>query len=348
MHIAVSLCGEGSGHATRMSALCQQLAGRHRVTVWCPEHTREFMRPLLPECRFESLPWIRTVYDGNRVKIAATVRANAGTFLRSGKLVGELARALDDLAADAVVSDYEPFLVLAARRARIPAIRFSNQAVIDRHPALRLSWLVAWLTNRLMMPPAQAQVVSSFYNGDVGALVRSELAGRRGERENFVLVYARHGFAEQILPVLKAFPGQEFRIFPSDRHDFAQSLAACRGVIAPAGHQLTSEAAHLGRPLLAFPQENQYEQELNARMLERSGWGMRGRTDHTLEDVDRFLRFMPYFPLRRPDRGVLFRFHDCTDLAAERVEHLLTAHQAGRRQRPLRRSRRVRLPRVAT
>lgn len=348
MHIAMSLSGEGSGHATRMTALCQQLAERHRVTIWCPEHTRELMRPRLPECQFKSLPWIKTVYEGNRVRIVATARANAGAFLRSGKLVSELALALDDLAVDAVVSDYEPFLVQAARRARIPAIHFNHQAVIDRHPALRLSWLVAWLTNRLMMPPAQAQVVSSFYNGDVGALLRSELAGRRVERENFVLVYARRGFADQILAVLQAFPGQEFRIFPSDRYGFAQSLAACQGVIAPAGHQLTSEAVHLGRPLLAFPQENQYEQQLNARMLERSGWGMRGRTDHALEDVDRFLKFMPYFPLRRPDRGVFFRFHDCTDRAAARVEHLLTAHQAGRRQRPLRRSRRVPLPRVAT
>jgi len=344
MHFAVSLSGEGSGHATRMTALCLELTARHRVTVFCPNHTRESMQSTLPDCRFRDLPGIPTVYRGNGVRMLATVKRNAGTFLRSGGLVRELARDLEWLRVDAVVCDYEPFLPRAARLARTPAILFNHQGVVDRHPTPRPARLVAWLTNRVMMPPATARIVSSFYNGDVGPLLRPEIAGRREPKGDFVVVYARPGFAEHIQPVLRWFPGTEFRVFPSRQYDFAQSLAACRGAIAPAGHQFTSEALHLHKPLLAFPQERQYEQELNARMLERSGWGIRGRVERAEADVARFLKLLPWFPLCRPDGKVVFRFHDSTGQAARRIERVLDGVLARERLRPAQRPRRVLTP----
>ncbi|MBM3314807.1 hypothetical protein FJY71_03060, partial [candidate division WOR-3 bacterium] len=190
-----------------------------------------------------------------------------------------------------------------------------------------------WLTNRVMMPRSDGRILSSFYNGDVGALLRPEIAGRHEEPADFVVVYARAGFGEYILPAIGRHPETTFRVFPSAEYDFAQSLAACRGVIAPAGHQLTSEALHLRKPLLAFPQENQYEQDLNARMLERSGWGIRGGMDRIEEDVDRFLKLVPFFPLHPEEPGVVFRYDDCTDPATRRLELMLESLKA-RRRRP--------------
>jgi len=334
MHIAVSLTGEGSGHATRMSALCRALRDRHDVSIWCPLHTRRFMEHRLSGCQFSELPWFQAVYHGNRVLLLTTVRANIGLYLRTGPLALALAHDLQSRSVDGVVSDYEPFLSLAGLLAGRPVVQLNHQGVIDRHPALRFSWFVAWLTNRLMMPPATLRMISSFYNGDVGPLLRQEIAGRRGELASFVLVYARNGFAEHILPVLNLFSGTEFRVFPSEQHDYAESLAACRGVIAPAGHQLTSEALHLGKPLLVFPQDSQYEQELNATMLERSGRGLRGRIEHAAADVGRFLQLIPFFPLRRPAPGLILRLHDSTDQAAARIERVLLRAQE-RRRRPV-------------
>jgi uncharacterized protein (TIGR00661 family) len=347
MHIAVSLTGEGSGHATRMTALCRELGSRHEVSVWCPLHTRRLMQPRLPDSRFYELPWFQAAYDGNRVRLLETMRSNLGLFFRAGLVAISLARELESRQVDAVVSDYEPFLCLAGTMTGKPVLQLNHQGVIDRHPALRWDWFVAWLVNRIMMPPASERLVSSFYNGDVGPLLRPEIAGRREEPADFVVVYARTGFAEHVLPVLDKYPNTEFRVFPSEQHDYAESLAACRGVIAPAGHQLMSEALHLRKPLLAFPQDNQYEQELNARMLERSGWGMRGNIERVFEDVGRFLQFMPHFPLHRPRPGMELRFHDSTDQAARRVEGILEAEIAERPRRPAQRVRRVPSPRTA-
>lgn len=330
MHIAVSLNGEGSGHATRMTALCGPLSERHRVTIWCPRHTRLTMQPRLPRCTFHAMPYTPTLYDGNKVRNWATVRANAGLFWRGGRLVRALARKLEALGADAVVADYEPFLPRAARLAGIPSILFNHQGVVDLFPKFQPSWFIAWTVNRIMMPVATGRILSSFYDGDIGALLRPEIAGRREPPEDFILVYARRGFDEHILPVLDKFPGTRFRVFPSREHDFAQSLAACRGMIAPAGHQLTSEALHLRKPLLAFPQSGQYEQEINARMLERTGWGIHGRLKHTERDVSRFLELLPRFPLREPDPRFNFRFDDSTGEAVRLLEQKLEQAIAGR------------------
>lgn len=55
-----------------------------------------------------------------------------------------------------------------------------------------------------------------------------------------------------------------------DETTFVEDLASARAVLATAGHQLASEAMHLGKPMLLCP-EDSAEQRLNARELVRLG-----------------------------------------------------------------------------
>lgn len=86
------------------------------------------------------------------------------------------------------------------------------------------------------------------------------------------MVYLKKSLAEELLPILKLFPQNKLRFFPNSEHDFITSLASCRGVISSAGHQLISECLHLQKPMLVIPESGQYEQQLNAEMLEKTGW----------------------------------------------------------------------------
>jgi len=63
----------------------------------------------------------------------------------------------------------------------------------------------------------------------------------------------------------------EFR--PPSNTQFVADLASCRAVFATAGNQLISEAMHFGKPLLAMP-EDSLEQQLNAAMVQRLGYGL--------------------------------------------------------------------------
>jgi uncharacterized protein (TIGR00661 family) len=60
---------------------------------------------------------------------------------------------------------------------------------------------------------------------------------------------------------------------PFSEAGFIEDLATSRAVIASAGFTLMGEAVYLGKPMLAIPLGNQFEQLLNARYLEHQGYG---------------------------------------------------------------------------
>ena len=64
----------------------------------------------------------------------------------------------------------------------------------------------------------------------------------------------------------------EFR--PRSNEGFVEDLRTARGVVAGGGFSLLSEAVYLGKPMLAIPLRGQFEQLMNARYLEREGYGI--------------------------------------------------------------------------
>jgi len=124
-----------------------------------------------------------------------------------------------------------------------------------------------------MMARADRTIICSFYDGDVGPIVRKELRNREVVPGDHVVVYMKPLYKEALLPLLDRVGRERFRTFPDPRADYAESLATCRALVAPAGHQSISEALALGKPVLAIPVEGQYEQELNARKLRATGFG---------------------------------------------------------------------------
>jgi UDP:flavonoid glycosyltransferase YjiC (YdhE family) len=67
--------------------------------------------------------------------------------------------------------------------------------------------------------------------------------------------------------------------------------------MATAGFTLISEALSLGKPYMAMPMHGQFEQELNAFQLERSGYGKRV-TDVSPESIGDFLYRLPDYAER--------------------------------------------------
>ena len=60
---------------------------------------------------------------------------------------------------------------------------------------------------------------------------------------------------------------------PFANEAFVDDLRTSRGVVASAGYSLMSEAVYLRKPMLALPLAGQFEQEMNARYLERLRFG---------------------------------------------------------------------------
>ena len=82
------------------------------------------------------------------------------------------------------------------------------------------------------------------------------------------LVYGMRGGPDEVL----VEGNLEFR--PRSTEGFVEALRTARGVVAGGGFSLLSEAVYLGKPVLSIPLSGQFEQLMNARYLERLGYGM--------------------------------------------------------------------------
>ena len=275
MNIAIAFCGEGFGHASRISAIASELKKYHNLTFWCPVEVQAFFKKNYPEAEPYSVPLLSIVKKHNKIQLFPTMKVNAQSILLSKKIVSDLAKKLLELKIEAVISDYEPFLAKAAKKIGIPLLLFNHPGIITRFSKFHTSYFLSSFTAKVMMPYYKENnlIISSFYHGDVGPIIRNELKQIKTKKEDFILVYLKTSLKDKILPVLEKLQEVNFKYFPNHEDDFISALASCKGVIAPAGHQLISECLYLKKPILVIPESRQYEQLLNAQMLLKTGLG---------------------------------------------------------------------------
>ncbi len=334
-----------------MTALARRLERSHELAFWCPDTIREPLARSFPSSPVSSVPAMRIVMSGSAVDLGATAAANIPPLLSAVTVVSGLQAELDDWGPDGVLSDFEPFLPEAAARAGLPILQLNHPGIITRALAGEPRALAAKAVAASMMGRFDRLLISSFFDGDVGPIIRPEVlraaasarraSGRgRDSRNGFILVYAREGLAQRFRDFAAAFPRREFRFFPDPARDYPAELASCAAIIAPAGHQTLSEALCLGKPIFSVPLDGQVEQELNASMLRRSGRGEWAPASSFEEPLERFLAGLCDYP-KRPLPGTTFRFRDDGPRAARIVSSFFADAAKERRSAtgPSRRSR---------
>jgi len=207
----------------------------------------------------------------------------------------------DEIAADAVVSDFESWAYLYGLARQIPVVSIDNMQVINRcdHDGFVTDdegrdFLLAKLAVKVKLPGAFHYLVSSFFYPAVRKprttlvppILRPEILGARREPGRHILVYQTSAANQALLPLLHRLP-QEFHVYglgqsgqegnvtlcAFDEHRFVDDLRTAAAVIAGGGFSLMCEAVHLHVPMLSCPIDGQYEQELNARYLQELGYG---------------------------------------------------------------------------
>ena len=153
---------------------------------------------------------------------------------------------------------------------------------------------------RVKLPRANRYLILTFFHPPVTGkrtsfvrpVLRDEVIAARSEAGEHILAYGR--MAQSSLDALAA-TGIPTRVYgaregltedvvestltfrPFSNAGFVDDLRTCRGVVAAAGFSLMSEAVFLRKPMLAIPLAGQFEQIMNARYLERLGYGDRRR-----------------------------------------------------------------------
>jgi len=305
--IAISLCGEGRGHATRVATLLEHLAPDHDLLVFTSADALEFLRGHLgadrPRVRLEEIPGVVFQYTGGRLDVMRSIATGLDYQARTlGPLVDRLIAALDDFGADLAITDFEPALPRAAGRLGIPLVSVDHQHFLVAYDLdvlpLSLRWH-AWLMGHavwMVVPEADDTVISAFFRPplrhgwehavQVGPLLRPEVAAARPTDGGFVLSYLRRHTPFSTIEAL-ADCGVPVRVYglgdreavgrvsfhAIDDAAFVADLAACTALVAAAGNQLIGEALHLGKPMLVLPEVAHAEQSMNAHFLRSMGCG---------------------------------------------------------------------------
>lgn len=231
-----------------------------------------------------------------------------GLFLCAGRSFRRVASLADRFLPDLVISDFEPYLSRLARLRGIPLLAIDHQHFLTESalPDLRdwqksLMLKLFQLGTFLLGGRPNRIITSSFHHFPrrrgsravfVGPFIPDTLRRLHPEDGEAVVVYLKQpAYLELLLPVLTADAGTSFRIFSAwgdkaprglpgnirlegiDRDRFLGALAQSRALVTTAGNQVVGEAIYLRKPVLAFPEPDVLEQELNAMALNRSGFG---------------------------------------------------------------------------
>ncbi|MFM9197073.1 MAG: glycosyltransferase family protein, partial [Planctomycetia bacterium] len=147
--IAISLCGEGRGHATRIGTLVEHLEHDHDILLFTPADAWELLSKRFgeghPRVRVVEIPGIVFEYTDGRLDVMRSIAAGLDYQARQlGPLVDRLMRELDAFHADLAITDFEPALPRAASRQGIPLVSIDHQVFLLAFDLEALSWSLLW------------------------------------------------------------------------------------------------------------------------------------------------------------------------------------------------------------
>jgi uncharacterized protein (TIGR00661 family) len=307
VRILYGAVGEGLGHATRSRVVAKHLLEQgHDVKMAASGRALPYLREQLPDV--EEIWGLSFVLEHGTVNTWKTLTGN----LRGGvhglpedwHRGAQVAREFDP---DVVITDFDGFTYLYAKVHRKPVLSVDNIQMVDRceHDAeilagvhgdyreartfvhAKLGRATHYLITTFFRPPLRKQKTTL-----VPSILRAEILAATPEQGDHLLVYGR--ISEEAIRALEG-SGVACRVYgardgleaevrernlsfrPFANEAFVDDLRTARGVVASAGYSLMSEAVFLRKPMLALPLAGQFEQEMNARYLERLRFGTAAR-----------------------------------------------------------------------
>ena len=305
MKILYGVVGEGMGHAIRSSVVLEKLIGDgHEVHVVVSGHAHAFLSERFPQV---SRIWgLSMAMSDNAVQNRSTLAKNIkGALSGFPQNIQQYLEIEADFKPDVVLSDFESWSWLFAKRHDLPLICIDNIQIINRceHSAEiigadRAEFKLTRSIVKAKCPGASHYLVTTFFRPPirkprttlVAPILRPALLAATPRRGEHLLVYqssttsaALPGLLNQLpLPVIvygvcpeltEPLEQDNLTYKPFSEQAFIEDLASCRAVVASSGFTLMSEALHLKKPYLATPIRKQFEQLLNSRYLAKMGLG---------------------------------------------------------------------------
>ena len=186
---------------------------------------------------------------------------------------------------DLVVTDFEPVVARAGRRAGIPTIGIGHQYAFGGDTPTPAGH---WLARRIMQAFAPVDRGVGLHWHPYGRNVLPpilDLPPLDTRPQGHIVVYLPFEDSSRVIDVLHQCPEQHFKLFgpalpeavsgnvhlhPARVAPFKHALASCSGVVCNSGFELVSECLQWHKPVLTRPLRGQLEQLANAMALARA------------------------------------------------------------------------------
>ncbi|HET7752331.1 MAG TPA: MJ1255/VC2487 family glycosyltransferase [Anaeromyxobacteraceae bacterium] len=333
MRILYGVVGEGMGHAIRSRVIIDHLVAQgNDVEVVVSGRAHDYLKAREGDHLGVNRIWgLTIVYEDNEVRNFRTVLQNlkgavAGGWPRNVLSYFQLA---DEFRPDVVISDFESWSFLYGKMHGIPVLSIDNMQILPRctHPpevlaGHELDFQLAKSVVKAKLPGCFHYLVTTFFYPPIRKprttlhppALRPEIVDATPERGEHLLVYQTSTSNTELPELLRAC-ARECRVYglrrdlteevtegnvryePFSETAFVEDLRTARAVIANGGFTLLSEAVYLHKPVLALPVKKQFEQVLNARYLQREGFGVSCEEELDGKQLGAFLDRVPEFEL---------------------------------------------------
>jgi uncharacterized protein (TIGR00661 family) len=325
MKILYGVVGEGMGHAMRSRVVLEHLvAQNHEVEIMASGRATDFLKK-----RFSGVNRIHglhMIYEENRVRVDKTLWSNVVTGATG---LPQNIKAYFDLITEfkpkLVISDFESWTYLYGKAHRLPVLSIDNMQIINRckHETdliagCEAEFKVTKAFIKTKLPWCDEYFITTFFKPKVRKkrtrlfppILRPEILSAKRANGDHVLVYqtaegnatlsdtlAKTGVECRIYGMRRGIEKEQregnLRYMPFSEDKFIEDLATSRAVIAGGGFTLMGEAVYLQKPMLAVPLDRQFEQVLNARYLEKYGYGRAADNLNDPKTVHSFLEVVP-------------------------------------------------------
>ena len=308
MRILYGVTGEGMGHATRSKVTCEHLVGSgHEVKIVVSGRAHAFLAKSFPDV--VEIKGLTIKYVDNRMDrdgtLARNVLAAPGLVANN---VNTYFEKVAKFAPEAVITDFDSFAYLFAKRHGLPVLSIDNQQIISRcklgkfaKEGAKVDYQMTKAFVRAKLPACDHYVITTFFYPPIRPKYEKETtlvppilrrpiieARKKAHAGDHVLVYQTSASDTKLVEELNRVRSAKFVVYglrKNAKHGnctlkefsedgFVEDLASARAVVANGGLSLIGEAVYLGKPIFSVPVRNQYEQMLNARYLEELGYGL--------------------------------------------------------------------------
>lgn len=308
MRILYGVTGEGMGHATRSKVTCEHLiASGHEVKIVVSGRAHAFLAKSFPDV--VEIRGLTIRYVDNSMDREGSVARNL--LAAPSLLLANVSAYFDkvvDFQPHAVITDFDSFAYLFAKRHGLPVLSIDNQQIIARckhgesiKQGAEVDYQLTKGFVKAKLPRCDHYIITSFFHpairkkcmGNttlVPPILRQVILDAKAHARlgKHVLVYQTSTSDERLIPTLNAVEGEKFIVYGLRRNavegnctikdfseeGFVRDLATAKAVVANGGLSLLGEAIYLGKPVYSVPVRHQYEQLMNARYLEELDYGL--------------------------------------------------------------------------